>query len=255
VAPGDANTPRPLIAEKSRKTYGRVCDLSRPEIGRGKKAFSDCRENRSQSPRRRLSFGRAGHDDRRYGSRENSTWKTPPRATSTFYPLRHLVKFTSPRGNLTVAQSALEAALKSAPNTWRADQFAGTQWLSNRLLFRGDGARRTRPANGEETEAKGARLTLADVFVRNGRSPRSVQVLNELLKENPTTGSGEGGPQVVGRQAANRRLRRPPPMSLRPRIWATRRLTIAPSLSAANLPSALSNPLNQSPRWLPGKCG
>ena len=152
-------------------------------------------------------------------------------------------------GNLTEAQQRLEAALKAAPNTWRADQL-----LAAVALKQGSYLPAIQHAEHAlqigKTEAKGARLTLAGALYAAGDHQHSIQVLNELLKENPTQDQVNEAHKLLER---NRAAQAPPPASegAASANLSNSPFAIAPSLSSANLPSALANPLTQSPRWFP----
>ena len=152
-------------------------------------------------------------------------------------------------GNLALAQQRLEAALKIAPNTWRADQLlAAVELKQGSYPLAIQHAEHALQAG--KREAKGARLTLADALYATGDHQRSVQVLNELLKENPTQEQTKEASKLL---EANRAAQAPPPSNEDARIsnpnYAT--FAVAPILSSANLPSALANPLTPSPRWFP----
>jgi len=168
---------------------------------------------------------------------------------------QHVLSFTAlgeiylSEGNLTMAQQHLEAALKSAPNTWRADQL-----LAAVELKQGSYPPAIQHAEHAlqigKTEAKGARLTLADALYATGDHQRSVQILNELLKENPTQEQTKEAHRLL---EANRAAQAPPSSTegtLSANLSNTA-FAVAPSLSSANLPSTLANPLSTSPRWFP----
>jgi len=102
-------------------------------------------------------------------------------------------------------------------------------------------------------EAKGARLTWP-LLVRNGDHQRSVQVLNELVKENPTQDQAKEARKLLEaspRTADSAALRDVASSS----NLGDAAFAIAPSLSAANLPSALSNPAEPIAALVPCKCG
>jgi len=152
-------------------------------------------------------------------------------------------------GNLTLAQQRLEAALKTAPNAWRADQLLAAVELKQ-------GSYPLAIQHAEHAlqvgkiEAKGARLTLADALYATGDHQRSVQVLNDLLKENPTQEQAKEAKKLL---EANRAAQAPPSSTedaLTSNL-SNATFAVAPSLSSANLPSALGNPLTASPRWFP----
>jgi tetratricopeptide (TPR) repeat protein len=150
-------------------------------------------------------------------------------------------------GNLALAQQRLETALKTAPNTWRADQL-----LAAVELKQGSYAQAIQHAEHAlqigKTEAKGARLTLADALYATGDHQRSVQVLDELLKENPTQEQTKEAHRLLeaNRAAASSSAEGSLYANLSNATFA-----IAPSLSSANLPFTLANPLSVSPHWFP----
>jgi len=152
-------------------------------------------------------------------------------------------------GNLTLAQQRLEAALKTAPNTWRAEQLlAAVELKQGSYPPAIQHAEHTLQVG--KTEAKGARLTLADALYATGDHQRSVQVLNELLKENPTREQTKEAQRLL---EANRKATEPPSATAT-EVAANLSNTdfaVPPILSSANLPSALANPLASSPRWFP----
>jgi tetratricopeptide (TPR) repeat protein len=151
-------------------------------------------------------------------------------------------------GNLTLARQRLEAALKSAPNTWRADEL-----LAAVELKQGSYPQAIQHAEHAlqvgKTEAKGVRLTLADALYRMGEHGHSVQVLNELLKENPTEEQTKEAHRLLG---ANRATTAPSYAegALSANL-SNATFAIAPSLSSANLPSAMAKALTVSPHWFP----
>jgi tetratricopeptide (TPR) repeat protein len=151
-------------------------------------------------------------------------------------------------GNLTLARQRLEEALKTAPNTWRADQL-----LAAVELKQGSYPQAIQHAEHAlqigKTEAKGARLTLADALYATGDHQHSVQVLNELLKENPTPEQTKEAHRLL---EANRATTAP--ASAEGALSANlsnATFAIAPSLSSSNLPSAMANALTVSPHWFP----
>ena len=151
-------------------------------------------------------------------------------------------------GNLALARQRLEAALKAAPNTWRAEQLLAAVEL-NQGSYPLAIQHAEHALQVGKTEAKGARLTLAGAFYATGDHRRSVQVLNELLKENPTQEQTKEAQRLM---EANRAATQPQaPTATAASANLSTSFAIAPILSSANLPSALANPLTTSPRWLP----
>jgi len=152
-------------------------------------------------------------------------------------------------GNLTLAQQRLEAALKTAPNTWRAEQLLAAVELKQAsyplAIQHAEHALQV-----GKTEAKGARLTLADALYAIGDHQRSVHVLNELLKENPTREQTKEAQRLLD---ANHKATEPPsfPATAVSANLSNTDFAVPPILSSANLPAALANPLTSSPRWFP----
>ena len=152
-------------------------------------------------------------------------------------------------GNLTLAQQRLEVALKSAPNSWRAEQLLAALELKQgaypQAIQHAEHALQT-----GKIDAKGARLTLADALYATGDHQRSIQVLDELMKENPSEEQRKEANKLL---EATRAPLHPSPSAngVVSSDLAETKFEVAPSLSAASLPSALSNPLTESPRWFP----
>ena len=152
-------------------------------------------------------------------------------------------------GNLALAQQRLEAALKTAPNTWRAEQLlAAVELKQGSYPLAIQHAEHALQVG--KTEAKGARLTLAHALYATGDYQRSVHVLNDLLKENPTQEQTKQANKLL---EANREAQAPPSPAKDTQTsnLSNAAFAVAPSLSAANLPSALASPLTASPHWFP----
>ena len=156
-------------------------------------------------------------------------------------------------GNLDAAKQRLETALKVDPNSWRADQLLAAVLLSQRSYELAIQHAEHALQLGK-TEAKGARLTLAQALTEAGERQRSVQVLNELLSQNPT--------QEQAKQA--RRLLDANGDAAPTEIAAARKYSNAPSLAAsaskfslpvkfdyASLPFEPSSLAAQYQRWVP----
>ena len=95
-------------------------------------------------------------------------------------------------GKLTVAGSYLEKALKSDPNSWRAEQLLAAVNL-RQDVYPSAVLHAEHALQLGKTEANGARLTLALAFSAGGNYLRSSQVLEELLKESPTQAQSKSG--------------------------------------------------------------
>lgn len=154
-------------------------------------------------------------------------------------------------GNLGPAKTSLEAALHVEPNNWRALQLLAAVELRRHSYV--DAIRDAEQAlTAGKTEAKGARLTLAEAFAAVGNYDRSNQVLSELLRQSPST---EQGKEAQGLLEANRRALAPPSASesatsaYLPAGNAAMSLVTLPL--AASLPGRADNPLTENPRWIP----
>jgi len=252
VLPGsgteDANTPRPLSLKEQKELTAGLRALQAQKLEEARKHFLIAAKTAPNHPDVDYLLGVLATMT---GDMEAAKQYLENAATR----YQHVLSLTAlgeiylTEGNLTVAQQRLEAALNSAPNTWRAHQL-----LAAVALKQGSYSVAIEHAEHAlqmgKTEAKGARLTLADALYATGDHQRSVQVLNELLKENPTQDQAKEARKLL---EASREAQTPPPSAdvASSSNTSDAAFAIAPSLSAANLPSALSNPLNQSPRWFP----
>lgn len=154
-------------------------------------------------------------------------------------------------GNLDPAKSSLEAALRADPNSWRAMQLLAAVELRRRSYL--DAIRDAEQAlTLGKTEAKGARLTLAEAFASVGNYERSNQVLNELLKQSPSEEQTKEANRLL---AVNRQALAPPSASAGattayfPASNAT--VSLMTLTLAASLPARADNPLTENPRWVP----
>jgi len=155
-------------------------------------------------------------------------------------------------GNLSGAKDYLEKALKADPNSWRAEQLLAAVDL--RLHAFPDAIQHSEHAlQLGKSEAKGARLTLAEALAANGNYERSNQVLEELLKSNPTQDQSKAANELL---AANRRQGAPLPAAASSGAFQDTpaqnnfvqvgTLPLAPSL-----PMPTDNPLTEHARWIP----
>jgi len=119
-------------------------------------------------------------------------------------------------GNFPSAKSYLEKALKADPNTWRAEQLLAAVDLRQHAYAEAIQHAEHALQVGK-SEAKGARLTLAQALAASGNYERSNQVLEELLKSNPTHEQAKEANDLL---ASNRRgaLQRPRQFRWGPRM-------------------------------------
>ncbi len=147
-------------------------------------------------------------------------------------------------GKLADAQTYLEKALQVDPNSWRAEQLLAAVNLRQHSYPNAIQHAEHALQLGKR-EAKGARLTLAEALSATGNYPRSSQVLNELLKQNPTSAQAQEANQVL---AANHAALDPS---------ATNSGSAAAAFFFANLPLPPSlpprsdNPMAENSRWTP----
>ena len=244
----DANTPRPLSLNEQKELTAGLRALQAQRLEEARKHFLVAAKTAPNHPDVDYLLGVL--------SSMTGDWAAAKQYLengATRY--QHILSLTAlgeiylNEGNLTLAQQRLEAALKTAPNTWRADQLLAAVELKQ-------GSYPLAIQHAEHAlqvgkiEAKGARLTLAGALYATGDHQRSVQVLSDLLKENPTQEQAKEANKLL---EANRAAQAPPSPT---EVALTSNLSnatfaVAPSLSSANLPSALANPLTASPRWFP----
>ncbi|HXH65740.1 MAG TPA: tetratricopeptide repeat protein, partial [Candidatus Limnocylindrales bacterium] len=239
-ASGDRNTPRPLSLNEQKELTAGLRALQAQKLEEARKHFLIAAKTAPNHPDVDYLLGVLSS-------------MTGDMATAKQYlengaaRYQHILSLTAlgeiylNDGNLTLAQQRLETALKTAPNSWRAEQL-----LAAVELRQGSYPLAIRHAEHAlqvgKIEAKGARLTLADALYVTGDHQRSVQVLNELLKQNPTQEQTKETQRLLeANRSATAAAGDPNNTSF----------AIAPILSSANLPSALANPLTPSPRWFP----
>ena len=156
-------------------------------------------------------------------------------------------------GNLDAAKQRLETALKVDPNSWRADQLLAAVLLSQRSYALAIQHAEHALQLGK-TEAKGARLTLAQALTEAGERQRSVQVLNELLSQNPTQeqakqartlldANGSAAPPEIA--AARKYLNPASPAA------STSKSSLPVKFDYASLPFEPSSLAAQYQRWVP----
>jgi len=154
--------------------------------------------------------------------------------------------------NLADAKQRLETALRVDPSSWRADQL-----LAAVLLKQGSYSLAIQHAEHAlqlgKTQAKAARLTLAEALLQTGERQRSVQILNEFLKQDPPPEQRKaaekmlaGNREALDPTAANSSSASQGSISLASSMFA-----VAPSLSAPNVSSVWANSLTQYPLWSP----
>jgi len=252
VLPGSgsagANTPRPLSLKEQKELTAGLRALQAQKLEEARKHFLVAAKTAPNHPDVDYLLGILATMTGDMGAAKQYLENAATR-------YQHLLSLTAlgeiylNEGNLALAEERLEAALKLAPNNWRADQL-----LAAVELKQGSYTLAIRHAEHAlqigKTEAKGARLTLAGGLCATGNHQRSVQVLNELLKENPTPEQSK----EANRLLETNRVAQSPPSSAEGIPSAnpsSETFAVAPMLTAANLPSALSNPLTSSPHWLP----
>ena len=245
---GDADTPRPLSLNEQKELTAGLRALQAQKLAESRKHFLIAAKTAPNHPDVDYLLGvlssMTGDMDAAKQYLENG---------ATRY--QHILSLTAlgeiylHEGNLTLAQQRLEAALKTAPNNWRAEQLlAAVELKQGPYPLAIQHAEHALQVG--KTEAKGARLTLADALYATGEHQRSVQVLNDLLKENPTQEQTQEANKLL---EANRRALAPPSPTedARTSNLTNASFAVAPSLSSANLPSALANSLTASPHWFP----
>jgi tetratricopeptide (TPR) repeat protein len=245
---GDANTPRPLSLNEQKELTAGLRALQAQRLAESRKHFLIAAKTAPNHPDVDYLLGVLS-------SMTGDLAAAKQYLENGAIRYQHILSLTAlgeiylNEGNLTLAQQRLEAALKTAPNTWRAEQLLAAVELKQ-------GAYPLAIQHAEhslqvgKTEAKGARLTLADALYATGEHHRSVQVLNDLLRENPT----QDQTKVANKLLEANRAALAPASSNEGALTSNFRnetFAVAPSLSTANLPSALANPLTASPHWLP----
>jgi tetratricopeptide (TPR) repeat protein len=245
---GDANTPRPLSLNEQKELTAGLRALQAQKLEEARKHFLIAAKTAPNHPDVDYLLGVLSSM-----TGDLAAAKQYLENGATRY--QHILSLTAlgeiylNEGNLALAQQRLEAALKTAPNTWRADQLlAAVELKQGSYPLAIQHAERALQVG--KIEAKGARLTLADALYATGDHQRSVQVLNDLLKENPTQEQTKEANKLL---EANRAAQTPP-SSTKDALTSnltTATFAVAPSLGSANLPSALANPLTASPHWFP----
>jgi len=147
-------------------------------------------------------------------------------------------------GKLADAQTYLEKALQVDPNSWRAEQLLAA--VNLRQHSYPDAIQHAEHAlQLGKSEAKGARLTLAEALSATGNYPRSNQVLDELLKQSPSTAQTQEANQVLAANHAALDPSNPNPGSTSG-TFSFANLPLPPSL-----PPRSDNPLAENTRWTP----
>jgi hypothetical protein len=156
-------------------------------------------------------------------------------------------------GNLDAAKQRLETALKVDPNSWRADQLLAAVLLSQRSYALAIEHAEHALQLGK-TEAKGARLTLAQALIEMGERQRSVQVLNELLGQSPTQEQAKQARRLLaanasaappGTAAAQKYPNPPSPAA------STSEISLPVKFDYTSLPFEPSSLAAQYQRWVP----
>ena len=256
VLPGSAssgaNAPPPLSLREQKELTAGLRSLQAQKLREAKKHFLSAAKTAPNHPDVDYLLGVIGAM-----TGEMETAKQYFENAATRY--QHVLSITAlgeiflVEGNLDAAKQRLETALKVDPNSWRADQLLAAVLLSQRSYALAIQHAEHALQLGK-TEAKGARLTLAQALTEAGERQRSVQVLNELLSQNPT--------QEQAKQA--RRLLDADGNELRPGIAAAQKSPNPPSPAAstsriplpakfdyASLPFEPSSLAAQYQRWVP----
>jgi len=154
-------------------------------------------------------------------------------------------------GNLGPAKTSLEGALDADPNSWRATQLLAAVELRRHSYM--DAIRDAEQAlTLGKMEAKGARLTLAEALASVGNHERSIQVLNELLKQSPSEEQEKEANRLL---EANRQALAPSSASADATTayfpTGNAAISLATLPLAASLPARADNPLTENLRWVP----
>ena len=179
---------------------------------------------------------------------ENGSKLYPHVASLTALGEIHLME-----GNLSEAQLNLENALRAQPNSWRAEQLLATVTLKQGAYAEAVEYAEDALQHGK-SDAKGARLTLAEALAASGDRKKSDQVLNELLNQSPTVEQAAEARRLLD---LNRRSTNSETTLARSADTTDSSAPINPNsrnaglLSSAWVPSAPANPLAQFPRWTP----
>jgi tetratricopeptide (TPR) repeat protein len=235
---GDANTPRPLSLNEQKELTAGLRALQAQKLEEARKHFLIAAKTAPNHPDVDYLLGVLSSMTGDMAAAKQYLENGATRYQHTL-SLTALGEIYLNEGNLTLAQQRLEATLKTAPNTWRAEQLLAAVELKQ-------GSYPLAIQHAEHAlqvgkiEAKGARLTLADALYATGDHQRSVQVLNELSKENPTQEQAKEAQRLMEANHA-----------ATDGTLTNTSFAVAPILSSANLPSALANPLTPSPRWFP----
>ncbi len=155
-------------------------------------------------------------------------------------------------GNLPEAKTYLEKALKADPNTWRAEQLLAAVDLRQQAYPEAIQHAEHALQVGK-TEAKGARLTLAEALSASGNYQRSSDVVNELLKQSPTQEQSKEAREIL---ESNRQELAPHTLSASSNAAsfsasASRAPAVGSLPLSPSLPAASANPLTESSRWIP----
>ena len=144
-------------------------------------------------------------------------------------------------GNLLEAKSHLEIAIGADPTSWRAEQLLAAVYA--RQQSHSDAINHAeRALQLGKADANGARLTLAEALSAIGDYRRSVQALNDLLKQNPTESQKKQANQLLETNRAALASSSAPGKSMPT-------LPILPL--SASLPSLSSNPRSDYRHWVP----
>ncbi|HET7107002.1 MAG TPA: tetratricopeptide repeat protein [Candidatus Acidoferrum sp.] len=155
-------------------------------------------------------------------------------------------------GNLAQAKARLEAAIGADPNFWRADQLLAAVFLRQHSYPQAI-QHSERALQLGKSEAKGARLTLAQALSEAGDRERSDHVLDELLRLNPTQEQSREAKRI---RETNQMSPIPATFPVQPAAGAADTSRKKPKSSSAkavyaDLPFTPANLVNLYQHWIP----
>jgi tetratricopeptide (TPR) repeat protein len=250
-APG-ANVPPPLSLREQKELTAGLRSLQAEKLREAKKHFLSAAKTAPNHPDVDYLLGVIGAM-----TGEMETAKQYFENSATRY--QHVLSIIAlgeillVEGNLDAAEQRLETALKIDPNSWRADQLLAAVLLNQRSYAPAIQHAEHALQLGK-TEAKGARLTLAQALLETGERQRSLQVLNELLSQNPTQEQANQARKLLGADsgaadtgivATQKHSNTPPPTA------STSKFSHPVKFDYASLPFEPSSLAAQYQRWVP----
>lgn len=246
-----ANVPPPLSLREQKELTAGLRSLQAQKLRDAKKHFLSAAKTAPNHPDVDYLLGVIGAM-----SGEMETAKQYFENAATHY--QHVLSITAlgelflVEGNLDAAKQRLESALKVDPNSWRADQLLAAVLLSQRSYALAIQHAEHALQLGK-TEAKGARLTLAQALIEAGERERSVQVLNELLSQNPTQEQAKQARRLLAANgsaappgfAADQKYPNPPSAA------AGSKISLPVKFDYTSLPFEPSSLAAQYQRWVP----